>query len=666
MVAFLPILYYVAAGLATAATLTGCATHGPLPKPKLSPATPPQPPKRPEESRGPEFPMGALALGDEAFTDGYSVILKSVSENLTLLRGNSIPLQGIQLFDTRNDKKAGLLLNSLIEDPGRAAVTKKFLERVASFDGKPEEISSYDYLFSSFYLYSTQWGGNWQEKFFFNEELFPFSMAEHIKTLAGPLVEPYADKTVASQSRQMLQSLALYLQGFDPSDSNAKLLPLMDFFLNGKEPQNFSDYFKVLYKEFLSSSDEKKAEIFQKAITAQWPSHELLEALSPYLQQNDMILLTSVCFKKDAKAAFPLFEELSLPRYFSLRTDSRRWSDEVKIFPSLPQDHPFPDRQKVIDDFLGAPLQVWEKKYPGTGTKTTVKKYQWAYETEVFSIESGKPGPTTLVFSPHFHEPNPRKYFHWLKDLPLQTGRVIFLPEANHAMRRAGLDTVPMNRIFNQALLSQRIDHVLVRRVEYLMGLVDGVIGDHDAGNGPFYISDILIDQNGNGSAALSPKGSPWIPKEVTKIEEIDYGPPPKASSESYRPDPTTLGKENQLQWQIADYSRKRLRKLAGRDFSFVPENIQDESSHSVMTTTGYVQWRLGKPAMTFEGHVRKEHGQLHAMAIYTLLLGFGHKISPQFEKKLKDPLPKMEPELYRGNHVTLTNLPEEKPEPGK
>jgi hypothetical protein len=460
----------------------------------------------------------------------------------------------------------------------------------------------------------------------------------------------------------MLQSLAIYLQGTGPDDPNENLLPLLDFFLKRIEPQNFSDYFKVPYKDFLISSDEKKAETFQKAVSAQWPTREMIESLSPFLQQSDLILLTSECFKKDAVAALPLFEEISLPKYFTLRRDEKSWSDEIKIFPNLPQDLAFPERQKVIDEFLGAPQQVWEKKNPLTGTKTTVKKYHWVGDVEVFSIESGKPGPTTMVFSPHFHEPNPRKYFHWLKDIPLQTGRVIFIPEANRAMSKAGLDTVPMNRIFNQALLSQRIDHVIVRRVEYLMGLVDGVIGDHDAGNGPFYISDLLVDPNGNGTAALSPQGSPWIPKEVKKIEEIAYGSPPRDSSASYRPDPITLGKDNQLQWQIADYSRKKLRKLTNRDFSFVPENIKDQTSHSVKTTTGYVQWRLGKPAMTFEGNAHEEHGQLHAMAIYTLLLGFGHKISPQFEKKLKDPLPPMEPDLYRGNHVTLTNLPEKTP----
>jgi hypothetical protein len=69
---------------------------------------------------------------------------------------------------------------------------------------------------------------------------------------------------------------------------------------------------------------------------------------------------------------------------------------------------------------------------------------------------------------------------------------------------------------------------------------------------------------------------------------------------------------------------------------------------------------------MTFEGNKKKEHGQLHAMAIYSLLLGFGHKISPLFEKNLKDPLPKVEPELFEGNFVVLTNKPEETPPAAK
>jgi hypothetical protein len=672
MVAFLPIAYYVAAGLLTAVTLSGCATQGPLPKPKAPPPPPPPPPKKPEAPKGPEFPKAALQLGEgERAVDGYSVLRKSIFENINLYRGTPFAPRDFAIFESRENPNVAALFNSMLQDPSRAAVAKRFVERVAALDGKPEKISPYDYLASSFFLYFNQWGEDWRQDFFSNDTLFPFSMAEQVKVLGAPLLDPSKDQAVAAQSHQMLQALSIYLQGSNPDDPNAKLLPLMDFFLDGKEPPVVSDYLKIPYGEFLDASHEKKVEIFQNAVAAQWPTGELIEDLSTYLQLKDMLLLTSECFKKDARASLPLFEGITLPDYFSPGVEGS--SGEAKIFPNLPQDTPFPERQKAIDDFLGEPSLVRGKRDPLTGIKTIVKKYQWVAETEVFSIESSKPGPTTLVFSPHFHEENPRKYFHWLKDIPLQSGRVIFIPEANRAMWKLGQNTNPMNGLFNEALRSQRIDYVIVRRVEYLMGLVDGVIGDHDAASGPFYISDILVNEHGKGPAALGPKPSPWIPREVRDIKKINYdkektkATPPKKSQPSLKTPPlvtpeapSTIREDNQIQWQIADYSRKKLRKLTGMDFHFEPENIRDERSHSADSTTGYAQFYLGKPAMTFEGKKGKEHGQLHAMAIYTLLLGFGHKISPLFERKLKDPLPKMEPDLYRGNHVTLTNLPKE------
>lgn len=666
----LPYLLY-AAGLAAVSLLsTGCASQGRVPPPR---SKPPQPATGPNPLKaapppGPAFPKALLQIDElPEGANGYQFIRQTLRGQLNANQGNPIPLKNYLLFrNVNNPNDESLFLDFLIQHPDRAKVARNFIDQVAQLDGNPDDLSSYDYLVSSFYLYARQWKEPWGKQFFLEHRAYPYAPAEHIKTLGRPLLDA-GDGTLATQSRDLLQSLAVYLKAQPPGDPNLNLIPLVDFFLTGKDPEVFTRSLHISYHDFLTGSPEDKAGIFQQAVEAQWPTPEMVEGLYPYLENRDLFLLKLECFKKDPQAALALFEQVSLPENFSLGINDPFFSDEVKLFPNLPQDTPFPERQAAIDAFLGEPALVEEKKHYWGAAKTKIKKYLWPFGTEVFSIESGKPGPTTLVFSPHFHEPNPRKYFHWIKDLPLKSGRVILIPEANRAMGRAREETNPMNRIFNRALLSERMDYVIVRRVEYLIGLVDGVIGDHDAWKGPFYISDVLVDENGEGKPSLGPKPSPWVPKEVLKIKEINYdAEAPEAPTQKTEPEedaeskPPKILSENQVQWQIAEYSRKKLRQLTGRDFFFEPEAVQDETAHSIITTTGYTQYRLGKPAMTFEGNKKREHGRLHAMAIYTLLRGFGHKIDARFEKKLKDPLPKMEPELYRGNHVTLTNLPEE------
>jgi hypothetical protein len=89
--------------------------------------------------------------------------------------------------------------------------------------------------------------------------------------------------------------------------------------------------------------------------------------------------------------------------------------------------------------------------------------------------------------------------------------------------------------------------------------------------------------------------------------------------------------------------------KLTQLYFHFEPELIFSPESMSARSATGYMNYHLKKPAMTFEGKAGEEHGQLHAMALYTLLLAFGHKIDPAFETQLKNPSPKIEPKIYQG-----------------
>ena len=83
--------------------------------------------------------------------------------------------------------------------------------------------------------------------------------------------------------------------------------------------------------------------------------------------------------------------------------------------------------------------------------------------------------------------------------------------------------------------------------------------------------------------------------------------------------------------------------------FKFSVDEISDTDDHYAHSTTGYFGWNLQKPAMTFEATRQKEHGQLSAMAVYSLLLGFGHQVAPIFEDQLRDPCPKIDSKVYEG-----------------
>jgi len=106
--------------------------------------------------------------------------------------------------------------------------------------------------------------------------------------------------------------------------------------------------------------------------------------------------------------------------------------------------------------------------------------------------------------------------------MPLQSGRILLIPEANRAMAQQGKDTVRMNRIFDQALNDDEMDYLLVRRTEYLMGLVDGMVGLHDwTAMDAFFISDVTLGGRGAPQPDAGPESSPWLPAEVAQIKGV-------------------------------------------------------------------------------------------------------------------------------------------------
>jgi hypothetical protein len=165
----------------------------------------------------------------------------------------------------------------------------------------------------------------------------------------------------------------------------------------------------------------------------------------------------------------------------------------------------------------------------------------------------------------------------------------------------------------------------------------------HDSGGGPFYISDLLMSRPAlaTPTPASGPVASPWVPAEVLALRDILRQGSGSAATERLAP---------QVQWQIAEFSRARLLPMTGlAALEFHPESIFDAQSPSADSTTGYMNFHLGKPGMTLEGRRGREYGQFLARAAYTLLLAFGHRIDPSFETILANPNPAVEPEIYVG-----------------
>lgn len=135
----------------------------------------------------------------------------------------------------------------------------------------------------------------------------------------------------------------------------------------------------------------------------------------------------------------------------------------------------------------------------------------------------------------------------------------------------------------------------------------------------------------------------------------LSYYPTFEEYKKGERAGPPTMV-PGQVQWQIADYSRMQLTKLTGRPYDFRTEKIINGNSPSADSATGYMNYHLGKPAMAFEERKGEEHGQLHAVALYTLLLAFGHQIDPSYEAALKNESPDVDPELYEGLPIGYTS----------
>ncbi|HCU23865.1 MAG TPA: hypothetical protein DF383_02515 [Deltaproteobacteria bacterium] len=588
----------------------------------------------------PIFKKAALeGLGtDRCSGDGYAKILEDLERTLYSSQDKPIPLDSYL-----KNLEADSCIAEILSDSKRKVTAGEFLNWLAGQDENKKDLSPFDVIYGASILYRDQFQEEWRGAFTQSRAPY-YSALEKVRWIGQSFLDKNSSQELKTKSLLFLQSLAAYVGSLPADDPVHGLSDSLDYFWNQKEPKSFKYYLQIPYHDFLALDETQKRELFKTTLHRKYPDVALTEGLFKFLTRGEAIEFSKIAFQTNILSAFALFEAVPLPRLYGQNDleQASQASKESDYFPNLPQNYPFKDRQKLIDDFLGKPVFVkrtnfWEAAAQG-GVRTTLKKYLWPFNTEVFSIESGRPGPTTLVFSPHFHEDNPRKQFHWTKDIPLKTGRILLIPEANREMFRQKKDTNPMNRLFDKALMNDSADYLIVRRVERLMGLVDGMVGHHDASKGPFYISDMVKTHKSGNNVDPAPVASPYVPSAVKNIQGI-----------SVSTQDTSTQVAPQLQWQIAAFSRERLEKLYGEKFSFDPEDINDASSHSADSATGYMNFHLGKPAMTFEGRKGAEHGQLHATALYTLLLAFGHEIDGNFEEVLKKSYPTVNKEIYEG-----------------
>jgi hypothetical protein len=589
--------------------------------------------------------------------DGYRLLLGDLEAELKNSKAQQVSPEDYSKNHT-DDTCVGKMLKS----PKQAWVARQFLRQIGVYDEQKKSISAFDLSYAIYDIYGEQFKEDWAAQFLENRS--NYSVPERIRIIGAPLLDPASSKTLKTRSLELLHSLAVYISALPPQEPATTMAQAIDYYFDQKEPEGFADYLHVSFKDFLQLDAAQKTELFAKAIKERFPDNRNVESLMRYLTFSEAVAFTQECFKADIQASLSLFESVSLPTLRSNIETIPSKSKESNLFPNLPQDTPFAIRQKAIDVFLGNPVLIMKSKFWDSvknHARTTIKKYLWVGNTEVFSMESGKPGPTTLIFAPHYNEDNPRKMFHWIKDIPLQSGRVIFIPEANRAMGLAHQDTVPMNRIFNEALSNDRMDYLIVRRVEYLMGLVDGMIGLHDwHDRDPFFISDIIPDTPLSSNGQPGPVPSPWIPSSVQSIGEVSH---PTFNEDQFADEKSlTMEKPPQIQWRVAEQAATTLEKLSGKKFSFVFSPITSIRSIRADNATAYMNFFLRKPAMTFEATGRTEQGQLHAMTVYSLLAAYGHKIDSGFVKLLQNPHPNIDPKLYVGLPISDPQPPNPSP----
>jgi len=528
--------------------------------------------------------------------------------------------------------------------------TSAFIKDIEKSDGKDKTLSRFDVLWA-LVDQSKSNNSDWWHEIFSPDWSLSSSIDERLQILAAPLLQGgQYGFTAALKSRALFVDIAKSKAETSTSNLLASLHIYAESLIKNSTAEiTFKKYFGISWHDFSNNSIKKRAEMMTAAVERGLPDTFQCKQIIVLLSGTEYNLLTELCFLNNTEASFALFEANPYPfppkqidygaRGMQSFSDSSEYQDYWEAthlpahfsFPSLNQNVPYEMRMQKLRAFLGEPTLSKNTELTdsqtGTAFSTQLQKFNLVGNTECFLLDSHKPGPVTLVFSPHFHEPNPRRAFHWMKDLPLQSGAVIFMPEANRAMHDMEMDTYAMNAIFDKTLKSSRVDYLVLRRIEYMLGLADGLIGVHDSQTGPFFISD---------------RGPQPIPSQWVTLP----------------PDPA-LQKQG-VHWQLTQQAREIMKGMRGLDADHNPKAsyrgitpLDQDPSFQLMATppfgaTAYMNARLKKPAMTFEGNMTGNHGPLHAAAQYALLKAYGHQIDPAFEAEiLEEPL--IERDIYEG-----------------
>src|SRR4029453_5394203 len=175
----------------------------------------------------------------------------------------------------------GFKISDLFKDPTQAEIAAKFSRHVGTHDERPNDISLYDVFYETYHLDGQQWNEGWQPYLLGKD--FKSSTQDRILILGASLLDSSSSKTLSTQSKTLLESLSVYLQGFVPIQPPASLIPLLNFFMRLKDPEDFSKYLKTPYADFLRLDEPKEIEIFRKAVESKFPDVDTVERLFRYL-----------------------------------------------------------------------------------------------------------------------------------------------------------------------------------------------------------------------------------------------------------------------------------------------------------------------------------------------------------------------------------------------
>jgi hypothetical protein len=290
----------------------------------------------------------------DCYDHGFDQFRNRLTEEISLRGGRSGSITSVSVHDfirslTRDTCEGSLALNRSTRD-----ASLDFLFHLSSHDNTPEDVSLFDLHYSRFELDGRQWGEPWAE-----DPLAPFPGETYegwLRTMGAPLLDPGSSPGFRAQAREYLEAYSRHLEGLPETNPLRCLRPALEFYLTGREAAVFRDYLQISWADWQGLSEERRAEHLAGRIAAQFPTASVVEDLYGLFSRHDQYLFCAACFRADAIRSFNLFEAAHVPRLADRRVGHEFNTDEFQLFPNLPQDTPFAERQAAIDTYLGTPV----------------------------------------------------------------------------------------------------------------------------------------------------------------------------------------------------------------------------------------------------------------------------------------------------------------------